>query len=367
MKRYLLKRLLLIVPTLFGVLVVNFALIQLAPGGPAEQMIFTLTNPGAISGAQTRVGGSSSDSGQAEMMTAQQTTLQNAQVGLDPELVERIRKMYGYDKPPLERFWLMLRSYATLDFGESFFRDTPVIDLIIDKLPVSISLGLWTTLIVYLVSIPLGIRKAVRDGSAFDGWSSTLVAIGHAIPSFVFAILLVFLFAGGRYWQLFPLQGLISEGWSAMTWDEKILDYFWHMALPVTAMVMGGFASLALLTKNCFIDEISKQYVMTARAKGLKERRILYRHVFRNAMLIIIAGMPAALIGILFTGSLIIEIIFSLDGLGLLGYEAVLSRDYPVIFGTLFIFSLIGLVVKIISDTVYVLVDPRIDFERRDG
>jgi microcin C transport system permease protein len=285
--------------------------------------------------------------------------------GIDPELIADIKKQYGFDKPPAERFWLMLTHYARFDFGNSFFRDTPVVDLVLEKLPVSISLGLWTTLIVYLVSIPLGIRKAVRDGTSFDVWTSTAVAIGQAIPGFLFAVLLLILFAGGSYFQWFPLRGITSDNWSTLSVFGKITDYLWHMALPVTAMVVGGFASLTLLTKNSFIEEISKQYVMTARAKGLTETRVLYGHVFRNAMLIVIAGLPAAILSILFTSALLIEVIFSLDGLGLLGFEAAIGRDYPVMFGTLFIFTLIGLVLKLIGDITYMLVDPRIDFEGR--
>jgi microcin C transport system permease protein len=286
--------------------------------------------------------------------------------GLDPEIIERIEKMYGFDKPPLERFLGMMGDYARLDFGESFFRNERVVDLIAHTLPVTISLGLWTTLLVYLISIPLGIRKAVRDGSRFDIWTSWVIIIGYAIPSFLFAILLIILFAGGQYFQWFPLKGLTSDNWADLSVPGIIVDYFWHIALPVTAMVISGFASLTMLTKNCFLDEIGKQYVLTARAKGLSEQRVLYGHVFRNAMLIVIAGFPGALLRILFTSALLIEIIFSLNGLGLLGYEAVINRDYPVMFGTLFIFTLIGLIFNLIGDLVYVAVDPRIDFERRD-
>ncbi len=366
MTSYILRRLLLIIPTIFGILLLNFAIVQVAPGGPVEKLVLQLTSDAAD--AASRISGARSDMGGAQQ--AQQFQMQPQQYqgarGLDPELIEDIKKMYGFDKPAHERFFDMLWGYLRFDFGNSFFRDEPVIDLILDKLPVSISLGLWTTLLIYLISIPLGIKKAVRDGSRFDMWSSVVVIIGQSIPSFLFAILLIILFAGGSYFQWFPLRGLVSENWEQMSNFAKVKDYFWHLALPVTAMVISGFASLTLLTKNSFIEEISKQYVMTARAKGLSEHRVLYGHVFRNAMLIIIAGLPAALVGVLFTSALLIEVIFSLDGLGLLGFEAALNRDYPVMFGTLFIFTLLGLLVNLIGDIVYMLVDPRIDFERRD-
>jgi len=366
MSAYIIRRLLLILPTLFGILLINFIIVQAAPGGPVEQLIFQLTSADALSGATDRISGPKSDfAGSAEQAQGAQQAAMRGSRGLDPELIGEIEAMYGFDKPPHERFFKMLGDYARLDFGTSFFRDEPVIDLIIDKLPVSISLGLWTTLIVYMISIPLGIAKAVRDGTRFDVWSSTVVIVGQAIPSFLFAILLIILFAGGSYWQIFPLRGLVSDNWEQMSTLEQIADYFWHLTLPVAAMVISGFASLTLLTKNSFLEEIGKQYVMTARAKGLGERQVLYGHVFRNAMLIIIAGLPGALLSVLFTSALLIEVIFSLDGLGLLGFEAALSRDYPVMFGTLFIFTLIGLIFKLIGDLTYVLVDPRIDFERR--
>ena len=361
MTGYILQRLLLMIPTLLGILLINFIIVQAAPGGPVEQMIVKLTTPGA-SGASDRVG---SGGDLARSSTTSSGGYRGTQ-GIDPELIADLNRQYGFDKPAPERFWLMLKSYARFDFGNSFFRDTPVVDLILEKLPVSISLGLWTTLIVYLVSIPLGIRKAVRDGSAFDVWTSTAVAIGQAIPGFLFAVLLLILFAGGSYFQWFPLRGIVSPEWASLSPIGKMLDYVWHMVLPVTAMVVGGFASLTLLTKNSFIEEISKHYVLTARAKGISERRVLYGHVFRNAMLIVIAGLPAAILGVLFTSALLIEVIFSLDGLGLLGFEAALARDYPVMFGTLFIFTLIGLVLKLLGDIAYMLVDPRIDFARRD-
>ncbi|MBI1182382.1 MAG: microcin C ABC transporter permease YejB [Alphaproteobacteria bacterium] len=371
MAAYILRRLLLIIPTLFGILVINFAIVQVAPGGPVEQMIAQIT--GADAGATARLGGGAGgDMGaagrQAQLASggAGENVKYRGAQGLDPALIARIEKQFGFDKPPLERFLIMVRDYATFNFGTSFFKGRPVIDLIMEKLPVSISLGLWTTLLVYAISIPLGIRKAVRDGSRFDTWTSAVIVVGYAIPGFLFAVLLIVLFAGGSYWQIFPLRGLTSDNWSMLPWWEQIADYFWHITLPVIAMTIGGFAGLTMLTKNSFLDEINKQYVMTARAKGLTEHRVLYGHVFRNAMLLVIAGFPAAFVGILFTNSLLIEYIFSLDGLGLLSFEALIQRDYPIIFGSLFIFTLIGLVMKLIGDLTYVLVDPRIDFETRE-
>ncbi|CAD5110347.1 microcin C ABC transporter permease YejB [Zestomonas carbonaria] len=361
MLAYILRRLLLIIPTLFGILLINFIIIQAAPGGPVEQMIAKLEGfDSAAGGATGRISG-----GGGEVSVAG-SNYRGAQ-GLDPELVKEIERMYGFDKPAPERFWIMLKNYLRLDFGSSFFRDAKVTDLIVEKMPVSISLGLWSTLIMYLVSIPLGIAKATRHGSTFDLWTSTAIIVGYAIPAFLFAILLIVLFAGGSYWDWFPLRGLTSNNFDELSLGGKILDYFWHLTLPVTALVIGNFATLTLLTKNSFLDEINKQYVVTARAKGLTERRVLYGHVFRNAMLIIIAGFPAAFIGIFFTGSLLIEVIFSLDGLGLMSFEAAINRDYPVVFGTLFIFTLVGLLVKLIGDITYTLVDPRIDFESREG
>ncbi len=367
MSAYIVRRLLLIIPTLLGILLLNFLIVQAAPGGPVERLVAQLTSADANSAA-SRIGGASSDFGASASALSQMqssTNLYRGARGLDPDLLADINKMYGFDKPAHERFWKLLTDYATLDFGKSFYRDEPVIDLILDKLPVSISLGLWTTLLVYFISIPLGIRKAVHDGSRFDLWTSTLIVIGQAVPGFLFAILLIILFAGGSYWQWFPLRGLLSDHWQSLSTFDLILDYFWHLTLPVLAMVIGGFASLTLLTKNSFLDEISKLYVLTARAKGLSERRVLYGHVFRNAMLIVIAGLPSALLSILFTSALLIEVIFSLDGLGLLGFEAAINRDYPVMFGTLFIFTFIGLIFKLLGDITYMLVDPRIDFERR--
>lgn len=358
---YILRRLLLIVPTLLGILLLNFVIIQAAPGGPVEQAIARLEGfEAAAGGATGRISGGGSE------VSAGSSHYRGAQ-GLDPELIAEIERMYGFDKPAHERFWLMLTSYLKLDFGESFFRDATVIDLILEKMPVSISLGLWSTLIMYLVSIPLGIAKAVRHGSAFDVWTSSAIIVGYAIPAFLFAILLIVLFAGGSYFDWFPLRGLTSNDFDELSLGGKILDYFWHLALPVTALVIGNFATLTLLTKNSFLDEINKQYVVTARAKGLSKNRVLYGHVFRNAMLIVIAGFPSAFIGLFFTGSLLIEVIFSLDGLGLLSFEAAINRDYPVVFGTLFIFTLLGLVVKLIGDLTYTLVDPRIDFESRES
>lgn len=359
MLSYALRRLLLIIPTLFGILLINFIIIQASPGGPVDQAMARLQGLGA-GGATSRITGSGSESAEHG-----NTHYRGAQ-GLDEDLIKQLEKQYGFDKPATQRFWLMIKSYAQLDFGQSFFRDAKVTDLIREKLPVSISLGLWSTLILYLVSIPLGITKAIRHGSTFDVWTSSAIVIGYAIPAFLFGILLIVLFAGGSYLQWFPLRGLTSPNFNELTLGGKIVDYFWHLALPVTTLVIGGFATLTLLTKNSFLDEINKQYVITARAKGLTERRVLYGHVFRNAMLLVISGVPAALLGVFFTGSLLIEVIFSLDGLGLLSFESVMSRDYPVVFGTLFLFTLFGLVTKLISDLTYMLIDPRIDFESRD-
>ena len=360
MLAYIVRRLLLIIPTLLGILLINFIIVQAAPGGPVEQMIAKLEGFDAASGGATaRISG-----GGGEVAVAG-SNYRGSQ-GLDPKLVEEIEKMYGFDKSAPERFWLMLKSYAQLDFGESFFRDATVVDLILEKMPVSISLGLWSTLITYLISIPLGIAKATRHGSAFDVWTSSAIIVGYAIPAFLFAILLIVLFAGGSYWDWFPLRGLTSGNFDDLSLSGKILDYFWHLALPVTALVIGNFATLTLLTKNSFLDEIGKQYVITARAKGLTDRRVLYGHVFRNAMLIVVAGFPSAFLGIFFAGSMLIEVIFSLDGLGLLGFESIVNRDYPVVFGTLFIFSLFGLLAKLVSDLMYTLIDPRIDFDNRE-
>ena len=363
MAQYILKRLLLMIPTLLGILLVSFAIVQFVPGGPVEKMIAELQGHG--SSATSRFsGGAGGDFGSASLASATGASSQyRGAQGLDPDFIKELEALYGFDKPAHERFFIMLGNYLTFDLGESYYRDVSVGSLIIEKMPVSISLGLWSTLIIYLISIPLGIKKAVRDGSPFDVWTSAAVFVGYAIPSFMFAILLIVVFAGGRYFDLFPLRGLVSDNWQDMNFIQLALDYMWHMVLPITAMVISGFASLTLLTKNSFLDEIGKQYVLTARAKGLSEKQVLYGHVFRNAMLIVIAGFPAAFVHIFFTGSLLIEVIFSLDGLGLLGYESVINRDYPVVLGTLYVFSLIGLVMHLVRDIVYVQVDPRISFE----
>lgn len=360
MTAYLLRRLLLIIPTLLGILLINFMIIQAAPGGPVEQTIARLQ--GLDGSAASRMGSGSGS--EVSSATSSGSGYRGAQ-GLPPELIADIEKQYGFDKPAPERFWLMLKNYVQFDFGNSFFRDASVINLIKEKFPVSLSIGLWSTLLIYLISIPLGIRKALHSGSHFDVWTSSAIIVGYAIPGFLFAILLIVLFAGGSYWQWFPMQGLTSENFNTLSFWGKAGDYAHHIALPTICMTIGGFATLTILTKNSFLDEIGKQYVMTARAKGLTESQVLYGHVFRNAMLIIIAGLPATLISVFFTGSLLIEVIFNLDGLGLLSFESVLNRDYPVIFGTLWIFTLIGLLLKIMSDVIYTLVDPRIDFESR--
>jgi len=368
MLAYIVRRLLLIVPTLFGIMVVNFVIVQAAPGGPVEQLIAKVQGTALEATARFGAGQQREVVGQGATKQASggETTKYRGAQGLDPEFIREIEHLYGFDKPPHERFIQMMGQYLRFDFGTSFFRDQKVVDLVLDKMPVSISLGLWTTLIVYLVSIPLGIAKAVRDGSAFDVWTSGVVIVGYAIPGFMFAVLLIVVFAGGSYLDWFPLRGLTSPGWEQMTWPARIADYFWHITLPVLALVIGGFAGLTMLTKNSFLEEINKQYVVTARAKGLTERRVLYGHVFRNAMLIVIAGFPGAFIGILFTGALLVEVIFSLDGLGLLGFEAAINRDYPVMFGTLYFFTLLGLIMNLVGDLTYVLVDPRIDFEARN-
>ncbi|WP_191832570.1 MULTISPECIES: microcin C ABC transporter permease YejB [Pseudomonas] len=350
MTAYILRRLLLIVPTLLIILLVNFVIVQAAPGGPVEQAIARLQGiGGAAPGASVETLHASS----------------RASRGLDPKLIEDIKRQYGFDKSAPERLWLMLSQYARLDFGNSFFRGAKVTDLILEKMPVTLSLGFWATLITYLVSIPLGIRKAIRHGSAFDAWSSSLIVIGYALPSFLFALLLIVLFAGGTSLNWFPVRGLVSEDFDQLSLLGKLADYFWHLVLPVGALVIGGFATLTLLTKNAFLNEITRQYVITARAKGLSERRVLYGHVFRNAILLVVAGIPQALISVFFAGSLLIEVIFSLDGLGRMSYEAAVSRDYPVVFGSLFIFTLFGLLIRLVGDLCYTLVDPRIDFATR--
>jgi microcin C transport system permease protein len=364
---YLARRLLLVVPTLFGIMLANFLIVQAAPGGPVDLMLARLR--GHAGEATARVGGTAvgeTGAGARAGPAAGREPASRAARGVDPELIRQLEKQFGFDKPAWQRFLTMMRHYLVFDLGTSFYRDRPVLGLLLEKLPVSISLGLWTTLLVYLVSIPLGVSKAVRDGTPFDMWTSAAVIVGYAIPSFLFAILLVVLFAGGSFAQWFPLRGLVSDNWALLSWPERILDYLWHIALPVMALVVGGFAGLAMLTKNSFLDEINKQYVATARAKGLTRRRVLYGHVFRNAMLIVVAGFPGAFVGILFTSALLIEVIFSLDGLGLLGFEAAVNRDYPVMFGTLYVYTLIGLLLNIVTDLTYVAIDPRIDFERRD-
>ena len=363
MTAYIIRRLLLIIPTLLGIMTVNFIIVQNAPGGPVEQMIAKLQGD-AVS-ATERLSGSGNEIKLQTRETSDGPSKYRGAQGLNPDLIREIERMYGFDKPIHIRFFKMLGNYITFDFGDSFFRDQKVTDLVLEKMPVSISLGIWSTLAIYLISIPLGIRKALRHGSNFDVWSSTVIILGNAIPSFLFAILLIVLFAGGSYFSWFPLRGLVSDNISSMPWWEQVLDYFWHLVLPLTAILVGSFATLTMLTKNSFLDEINKQYVITARAKGLSEKRVLYGHIFRSAMLIIIAGFPATFYAMFFTGSLLIEIIFSLDGLGLLGFESVIQRDYPVMFGTLFIFSLMGLIVGIISDLMYTVIDPRIDFETR--
>jgi len=348
------------IPTIIGILAISFAIVQLAPGGPVERVVAQLQ--GHDMGATSRFSGMQSEAlgaGGAE------SKYRGAQ-GLDPEFIAELEKQFGFDKPVHERFYIMIRNYTQFEFGESYYRDVPVIDLIAEKLPVSISLGLWTTLLTYFISIPLGIAKARRDGDGFDVWTSAVIIVGYAIPGFLFAVALIVLFAGGSYFDVFPLRGLISENWEELSPAGQLLDYLWHIFLPVLALSIGGFATTTLLTKNSFLDEIRKQYVMTARAKGLAEKRVLYGHVFRNAMLIVVAGFPGAFIGAFFTGSLLIETIFSLDGLGLLSYESIINRDYPVVFASLFIFSLMGLVVTLISDLTYVWIDPRIDFEARE-
>lgn len=359
MLRYIAKRLLLIIPTLFGILLLNFVIIQAAPGGPVEQML------AKMQGMQVNAGIAGQLGNQQDLI--QDNSSYRGAEGLPPELVARIRTMYGFDKPLMSRFWLMLKNYASFDFGTSYYKDKSVIELIRERMPVSISLGLWSTLITYLVAIPLGIRKAVKNGSRFDAITTQAIVIGYAVPSFLFAILLIVLFAGGSYLDWFPLRGLVSDNVAQLSFFGRVADYAWHLVLPTLAIVIGSFATLTLLTKNSFLDEISKQYVQTARAKGLTDKQVLYRHVFRNAMLIVIAGFPAAFVGVFFNGVLLIEYIFSLNGLGLLSFDSAINRDYPVVFGTLFIFTLFGMVLKLISDLMYMWVDPRIDFERRDG
>ncbi len=362
MGAYIFRRLLLVIPTLFGVMVLNFILTQFVPGGPIEQIIAQMEGSGDV--FETIAGGGSENLQQLEEDSYGGSSYVGAR-GLPKEFIEELEREFGFDKPAWKRFGMMMWNYIRFDFGESYFRSTTVVDLVLEKMPVSITLGLWSTLLAYFISIPLGIRKAVHDGSAFDSWTSGVIIVGYAIPGFLFAIFLIVLFAGGSFWQIFPLRGLTSDNWENMSPIGKALDYLWHIALPVIASSISGFATLTLLTKNSFLDEINKQYVITAKAKGLTQGRVLYGHVFRNAMLIVIAGFPGLFLGVFFSGSLIIETIFSLDGLGRLGFEAALQRDYPIIFATLFFFGLVGLVVGILSDLMYVFVDPRIDFESR--
>ncbi|MFL5142400.1 MAG: microcin C ABC transporter permease YejB [Microvirga sp.] len=367
MTGYIARRILLMFPTLLGILFVSFVVVQFAPGGPVERVLAQLS--GADPGGTSRVSGSGSDFGPRGQVGASADAVgskyRGAQ-GLDPEFIKKLEAQFGFDKPAPERFALMVWNFSRFDFGKSYFRDVSVIQLIKEKLPVSMSLGIWMMLLTYLISIPLGIRKAVQDGSKFDTWTSAVIIIGFAIPGFLFAILLIILLAGGSFLNIFPLRGLTSDGWAQFPWYWKIIDYFWHITLPLVSMALGAFATMSLLTKNSFLDEIRKQYVLTARMKGLSERRVLYGHVFRNAMLIVIAGFPGAFIHAFFAGSLLIETIFSLDGLGLLSFESIVNRDYPVVFANLYIFSLLGLLVNLISDLTYTWIDPRIDFEARE-
>jgi microcin C transport system permease protein len=369
MTAYIIRRILFMIPTIFGIMLVSFVVVQFAPGGPVERVIAQLS--GNDTGATSRISGSAGgDFGSRGNLQSGAQLEVNAKYrgaqGLDPEFIKSLEKQFGFDKPAYERFFLMLWNYLRFDFGKSYFRDISVLQLIKEKLPVSISLGVWMTLLSYLISIPLGIRKAVRDGAPFDVWTSGVIIVGYAIPGFLFAILLIILFAGGSFLNIFPLRGLTSDGWAQFPWWQKILDYFWHLTLPIISMSLAAFATMTLLTKNSFLDELRKQYVLTARAKGCSERRVLYGHVFRNAMLLVIAGFPGAFVGAFFAGALLIETIFSLDGLGLLSFESVLNRDYPVVFANLYIFALVGLVVNLISDLTYTWIDPRIDFETRE-
>lgn len=356
MGRYILRRLALIVPTLLGIMIINFVIVQFAPGGPVEQVMAQASGLSMSTTAAVSSAGS---------MGPNPTSAYSGSSGMDPALVARLEKQFGFDRPAHERFFLMLWNYLHLDFGESYFQNRPVLDLVVERMPVSISLGLWSLLLIYSICIPLGIAKAVRDGSRFDVWSSGIIIAAYAIPGFLIAVLLIVIFAGGSYLDWFPLRGLTSDDFASMSFPEKVADYFWHLALPLTALTLGGFATLTMLTKNSFLEELGKQFVLTARAKGLTEKRVLYGHVFRNAMLIVLAGIPGAFVGILFTGALLIEVIFSLDGMGLLGYEAVIKRDYPILFGTLFSFTLVSLIMHLVGDLMYVVVDPRIDFEER--
>ncbi len=360
---YFLKRLLLIPVTLFGIMALNFVFVQLAPGGPVEQLMMKMEQSAPMGGLSARIGGAGGSEVIAVSGGAQ--SMYRGTQGLKEQLRKELEKQFGFDKPVWERFVHMIGNYIRFDFGKSFYQDKTVLSLVLEKMPVSISLGVFSTLLIYLVAIPLGVRKAAKKGSAFDVSTSCLLTIGYAVPGFLLAIFLIVMFAGGRYLSLFPIKGLTSDGWENFVWYHQIADYLWHITLPVTAMTVGGLAGLTFLTKNAFLEEMGKQYVITAKAKGASDKRILYGHIFRNAMLIVIAGFPSMLIGMLFTGSVLIEVIFSLDGLGLLGFEAVQNRDYPVVFGTLYLFALLGLILNLISDFVYTLVDPRIHFDKR--
>lgn len=353
MAAYIFRRLLLMIPTLFGIMLVTFAVLQFVPGGPVERMISQLEQNHGMGGG----------TGGVEAAGGNVASHYRGGKGLDAEQIEALNKLYGFDKPTHERFILMLGNYLRFDFGESYYHHRRVVDLVIDKLPVSISLGMWTFFITYLVSIPLGIRKAVRHGSPFDTVTSTLILAGYSIPGFVLGVLLIVLFGGGSFWDLFPMRGIVSDGWESFSWPIRIADYLWHMALPITASVVGSFAVMTMLTKNSFLEEISKQYVLTARARGLSERAVLYRHVFRNAMIPLVTGFPGSFVAAFFSGSLLIETIFSLDGLGLLGYESVINRDYPVVMATLYFYTLLGLLTKLLTDLTYVWIDPRISFD----
>jgi microcin C transport system permease protein len=369
MTAYIIRRLLFMIPTIFGIMLVSFVVVQFAPGGPVERVIAQLS--GTDTGATSRISGSPGGDFGARGLTRPgaagdiASKYRGAQ-GLDPAFIKSLEKQFGFDKPAYERFFIMLWNYVRFDFGNSYFRDVSVLQLIKERLPVSISLGIWMTLLSYLISIPLGIRKAVHDGASFDVWTSSAIIVGYAIPGFLFAILLIILFAGGSFWHIFPLRGLTSDGWSQFPWWQKILDYFWHMTLPIISMGLAAFATMTLLTKNCFLEELRKQYVLTARAKGCSERKVLYGHIFRNAMLLVVAGFPSAFVSAFFAGALLIETIFSIEGLGLLSFESVLNRDYPVVFANIYIFGLIGLVVTLISDLTYTWIDPRIDFATRE-
>ena len=368
MAPYIARRLLLIIPTLLGIILINFFLIQFVPGGPIEQVLSQIQGKDNV--FENIAGGVDSNNLQEQIKNDTGNSFSEKYIGargLPDDFILELEKQFGFDKPPVERFLNMIWNYICFDFGESYFRSISVVDLVIEKLPVSISLGLWTTLLAYFISIPLGIRKAVNDGSKFDTWTSGAIIVGYAIPGFLFAILLLVLFSGGSFLKIFPIRGLTSDNWESLSFFGKVLDYFWHISLPVIASSIAGFATLTLLTKNSFLDEINKQYVLTAKAKGLSEKKVLYNHIFRNAMLIVIAGFPGAFLSVFFGASLIIETIFSLDGLGRMGFEATVARDYPVIFATLYVFGLIGLLIGILSDLMYVWVDPRIDFESRDN